>query len=110
MIVILTKLENEVRSSKKDEIIASFIKRKYPMSAIQLCQRANQYNKSVKKTQEYAKIGKALIVAPDNTCGVDTLTRDKNAIKQLYEKGYSDGEKIASFLKKNYKDFVSDVL
>ena len=48
--------------------------------------------------QEYARQGKALIVAPDDTCGVSTLSRDPNNMKRLYDKGYADGEKIKSFI------------
>ncbi len=48
--------------------------------------------------QDYAKQGNVLIVAPDDTCGVDTLKKDRDALKRLYEKGYSDGEKITDYL------------
>lgn len=34
-----------------------------------------------------------LIVAPDDTCGVSTLSRDPADLKRLYEKGYTDGKK-----------------
>lgn len=44
------------------------------------------------------KSGKALIVAPDDTCGVSTLTRDADKLDQLYRKGYNDGERIAAFM------------
>ena len=49
--------------------------------------------------KRYAKEGRLLIVAPDDTCGVGTLTRDKDALLKLYAKGYKDGEKVAQFLK-----------
>ena len=42
--------------------------------------------------------GKLLIVAPDDTCGVRTLSRDPDALSRLYEKGLRDGEKIPAFL------------
>ena len=42
--------------------------------------------------------GKVLIIAPDDTCGVSTLSRDPTDIKRLYDKGYADGEKIKSFM------------
>lgn len=48
--------------------------------------------------QEYAKQGKALIVSPDDTCGVDTLKKNKSSLQRLYEKGYKDGEKISNYL------------
>ena len=53
-----------------------------------------------------------MIISPDNTFGVDTLTKNKEAIKKLYEKGYQDGEKINtlilpvnSFSEKQLKEF-----
>ena len=47
-----------------------------------------------------ARQGKVLIVAPEDTCGVDTLTKDKQALRKLYEMGYADGRKIMDFLRK----------
>ena len=98
VIVILTKPEQELRTPKKDKRIAALIRRKYPAAADKLCQRARLYNESVALAQDYARQGKALIVAPDDTCGVDTLTKNKAALNQLYEKGFRDGQKISSFL------------
>ena len=48
--------------------------------------------------KEYAGQGKVLIVSPDDTCGVDTLKKDEQSLKRLYEKGYKDGQKIEEFL------------
>ena len=42
--------------------------------------------------------GKVLIIAPDDTCGVKTLTRDQEALKKLYSKGMKDAERIRDFL------------
>ncbi len=98
VVVILTKPEGELRNSKKDEKIAACIRKKYPIAAERLCQRARRYNGSVALAREYAKQGRALIVSPNNTCGVDTLTKDKNALLHLYVKGYTDGRKIAEYL------------
>ena len=41
-----------------------------------------------------------LIIAPDNTCGCTTLTRDREALDAFYRKGYDDGIKIAAYLRK----------
>ena len=98
VVVILTKPEHELRSPQRDEKVAAHIRKKYPAAAEKLCQRAVRYNKSVALAQEYAKQGRVLIVSPDDTCGVDTLKRDKAALHRLYEKGYRDGEKILSYL------------
>lgn len=39
-----------------------------------------------------------LIIAPDDTCGVKTLTRDQEALKKLYTKGLHDAEAIRDFV------------
>lgn len=100
VVVLLTKPESEIRTPKKDKRLAAMIKRKYPAAAEKLCRRAQQYNESVALAQKYAAEGKALIVAPDNTCGVDTLKKDKAALHRFYEKGYADAQKIADYLGK----------
>lgn len=48
--------------------------------------------------QKLAAEGKVLIIAPDDTCGVKTLTRDQKALKKLYSKGMKDAERIRDFL------------
>ena len=63
--------------------------------------RAERYNEGVALAQEYAKDGKAIIISPDDTCGVDTLVKNKSSLQKLYEKGYEDAEKISSFLSEN---------
>ena len=77
VVVILTKPEHELRSPLKDEKLAVHIRKKYPSAAEKLCLRAQQYNESVALAKEYAGQGKVLIVSPDDTCGVDTLKKDK---------------------------------
>ena len=58
------------------------------------------YNSGVERAMEYEARGKVLIVAPDDTCGVDTLTRDRDALHRLYEKGCADGAAISAFVGK----------
>lgn len=47
--------------------------------------------------KQYEKKGKLLILAPDDTCGMDTLTRDLKAMKQVYGKGIRSAEQIRIF-------------
>ncbi len=98
VIVILTKPEHVLRTPKKDERLAAGIRKRYPAAAKKLCERAQRYNEGVALAQQYVRQGKVLIVAPDDTCGVDTLKKDREALKRLYDKGYSDGGKITDFL------------
>lgn len=99
VVLLLTKPRDDVRTPDKDIRFAGRIQKKYPYAAERLKQRADQYNRGVALAKEYESQGRVLIIAPDDTCGVDTLTRDKNALKQLYKKGYRDAEEIKSFLK-----------
>lgn len=99
VVLLLTKPQDLRRTPEKDCFLAKRIQRKYPKAAAQLERRASHYNSGVDLALQYQKQGKLLIVAPDDTCGVDTLTRDREALKRLYQKGYQDGEKIAGFLR-----------
>ena len=98
VVVILTKPESVLRNSKKDERLAAGIRKRYPVAAEKLCQRAQRYNESVALAQKYAKQGKVLIISPDDTCGVDTLKKDKESLQRLYKKGYSEEKKIKDYL------------
>ncbi len=98
VVLILTKPRDLIRESGTDVKFAKMIQKKYPLSAERLRQRAQQYNLSVAKAKEYEAQGRVLIVAPDDTCGVDTLTKDRDALKRFYEKGYQDAEVISSFV------------
>lgn len=98
VVLILTKPQDVLRTSKEDEKLASKIQKKYPLAAEKLCQRAERYNQGVALAKKYAEEGKILIVAPDDTCGMDTLTRDPEAMKLFYEKGNRDAWKIRQFL------------
>jgi len=98
VVLLLTLPEDTVRSSDKDRKLASRIRKKYPLAAEKLEQRAKQYNDGVALAKQYARQKKLLIIAPDDTCGVSTLSRDKEALCRLYEKGCRDGSKIIPFL------------
>lgn len=74
------------------------IRKKYPLAADQLEQRAAKYNAGVDLAKRYEKQGKLLIIAPDDTCGMDTLTRSPQVMQRFYSKGVQDGEKISAFL------------
>lgn len=99
VVVILSKPKDVIRSPKKDNILADRIQKKYPFAAEQLKKRAEHYNQGVQLSKEYEAQGRVLIVAPDDTCGVDTLTKNREALQRFYEKGYRDAQAIPEFLK-----------
>lgn len=98
VVLILTKPRDFRRTPDKDRKLASRIRKKYPLAAAQLEQRAEKYNAGVDLAKRYEEQGKLLIIAPDDTCGMDTLTRNPEIMKQFYGKGFQDGGKIAAFL------------
>ena len=100
VVLLLTLPEDTLRTSDKDRKLAARIRKKYPLAAEKLEQRAENYNKGVALAQQLVLEGKMLIVAPNDTCGVSTLSRDADALHRLYEKGYEDGKKILDFLSK----------
>ncbi len=94
VVVILTKPRDTVRDPKNDEPIARLIQKKYPHAAERMRSRAKLYNDSVARAKACERDGRALIVAPNDTCGMNTLTKKRGPIDQLYRKGYADGSAI----------------
>lgn len=99
VVLILTRPKDEIRKVGIDDFLADRIIKKYPRAAGSLLTRAERYNESVSLAKEYEKQGKVLIIAPDDTCDVGTVTAKKENLIYLYEKGVSDGEKIIDFVK-----------
>lgn len=98
VVLILTKPRDVIRTPDRDVWTARRIRKKYPKAADRLALRAEQYNRGIALAKEQEAQGRVLIVAPDDTCGVDTLTRDREAMERFYQKGYADGAAIEPFL------------
>lgn len=98
VVLILTKPADVMRQVGSDAAIARLIRHKYPKAAERLLGRAQRYNEGVALAKALEEDGLVLIVAPDDTLGVDTLTRDREAMVRLYLKGLEDGAKIKPFL------------
>ncbi|MBQ9966358.1 MAG: patatin family protein [Clostridia bacterium] len=99
IVLVLTRPKDIIRSDKKDVSTARFIEKEYPKAAENLRARARRYNEGVALAKQLEKEGRAIIIAPDDTCGVDTMKRSKESLMQLYGKGFKDGAAIADFLK-----------
>lgn len=99
VVLILTKPADKPREQGSDAKIAKRIQKKYPNAAEQLRLRAEHYNEGVALAKEYAGQGKLIIISPDDTCGVDTLHKDKQSLQKLYDKGYADGQAIKEFFR-----------
>lgn len=99
VIVILTRPRDYKRKLGKDARFYKKLKKDYPNFVDALYNRPDLYNKEVKEIiEDYEPKGKILLIAPDDICGMDTLTKDKEKMERLYNKGYKDGNKIKEYL------------
>ena len=98
VVLLLTRPADKPRGPGKDALLADMIQRRYPFAARKLRTRVERYNAGVELAKKYQAEGRVLIIAPDDLCGVSTLTRDRAALMRLYQKGRRDAQAIASFL------------
>lgn len=98
VVVILTRPKDELRAPGKDPFFAGRIEKKYPLAAQKLRERAGRYNEGVAAAKEYEAQGRALIVAPDDICGLKTLSKDKDSLERFYQKGLRDAQTIPAFI------------
>ena len=99
VVLILTRPVDQKREQKKDVMPARLLAKAYPKAAERLLDRYRAYNDGVEIAKEYQKLGKLLIVAPDDICGLSTLSKSHEKLQMMYDKGMRDAEKIGEFLK-----------
>lgn len=99
IILILSEPKDVPRSRGKDAKLASEIRKEFPHAADEVERRAEMFNSGVELAKKCESTGKVLIIAPDDTCGIDTIRHDAEAMKKLYEKGFGDGKRISDYLK-----------
>lgn len=98
VVLILTKPKDIPRAVGQDWRFAKRIEKAYPLAAEKLRTRAQRYNAGVEAAKRYEAQGKLLIIAPDDTCGVGTLTKDRDALRNFYKKGYEDAQRVTDFI------------
>ena len=92
--LILTKPIVPERNSRRDTELAKLLRHRYPAAARGLEQRAENYNRAVRQALKWEQDGRVCIVAPDSTEGMATLTKDKESLEKMYQKGWRDAEKL----------------
>ena len=98
ILLLLTRPLLPEREPGKDLSLAEKIETDYPNAAAAYRRRAETYNRSVAFARELEREGTVLIIAPDETCGVDTLSGDPAGMRAFYEKGMRDAERAVRFL------------
>ena len=96
--LIAPPIREDSGKDREDELLL----RQHPRemkAAERLLDRYRAYNDGVEIAKEYQKFGKLLIVAPDDICGLSTLSKSHEKLQMMYDKGMRDAEKIGEFLK-----------
>lgn len=99
VVVCLTRPVDYRKRHRFPQKICDRALREYPQTAKTLITSVDKYNEDVEYIKKLENEGKVLIVAPKTCCGVETLSRKRKNIEQLYALGYSDAEKIIDFIK-----------
>ena len=97
VVLILTRPVAQLREQKKDILPARLLSKTYPRAAERLLERYRAYNDGIEIAQKYEKLGQLLIIAPDDICGLSTLTKSRERLEQMYQKGLHDAEAIGRF-------------
>ena len=98
IIIILTRPIDFRKNDGKKKKIYKSLEKKYKEFTEVLLKRTELYNDTLERILK-EKDDNILILAPDSTKGLKTLTKDKEKIEKLYHEGYTKAEKIIDFIK-----------
>lgn len=98
VILILSRLRDEVRKQQKDLAPARILERSHPAAAEKLRMRYKTYNDELELAKHYEAEGKVLILAPEDLYGLNTLKKNFEGLEMMYRKGYAAAEAIPAFL------------
>ena len=99
VVVILTRPLNVPRKATRDKIFASILGLRFKKAAERLASRAKEYNEKIKTIKKLQEEGIVLILSPEDTYGLDTLSKNREAMLKLYEDGRKIAEKIPEWIK-----------
>lgn len=99
VVIILTRPIDVLRKSGIDPLAARLVKKRFPKAAERIRTRSRKYNEGVAYALRMQEEGRALVIAPDDIQGMSTLTRDKDRLIAMYEKGVKDAQKILAFMR-----------
>lgn len=95
VVVVLTRESSyrKTTSSSTKRIAKMF--RKYPKLSEDLLMRAERYNSTLDKLEQYEAEGKVIVIRPDDTRGFSRLEKDMDKIQSLYDNGFKKGSDAA---------------
>lgn len=99
VVVVLSRPKDFRRDPKKDVPMARLLQHSHPAAAERMLNRAQTYNDELDFAQQCEEQdGNVLILAPDDLCGLSTLSKSFEGMEQMYRKGYAAAAQIAPFL------------
>ena len=99
IVLILTKPDGHIVHSKTYELCARWLDRRgYSKAATGMRAKYKRYNAGYDKVKKMQDEGRGLIIAPESIEGMGTLTKDKQAIKDLYVQGFRAGRRVKAFM------------
>ncbi len=98
VVLILTRQRDILREQHRDVGPARVLSRHWPVAGERLLNRYRIYNDEVALAKRYEEDGTVLILAPDDLCGLNTLSKSYEGLERMYRKGYAAAEAIAPFL------------
>lgn len=98
IVLVWSRPLGQERSYKLEKTLSVFIKRKYPLFAKALLEREKRINEGLEFAKKLEKEGKLLLISPESIGEMNTLTKDIDSIKAMYEKGFKGAREIKDFL------------
>lgn len=98
VVVCLTRPIDFRKKHKVPQKVFDRAMREYPEIAKALYTSIEKYNDDIDYIEKLQKEGRVKIIAPESCCGVETLSRKRKNIQELYDHGYKDAEQILKFL------------
>ncbi|MFC0265018.1 patatin-like phospholipase family protein [Alloscardovia macacae] len=99
VVLITTHPADFVRDPHKDTAPARALQRSYPYAAEALRRRAQTYNDEMAVARRYAADGRLLILAPDETYGLNTLSKTRQGLLDMYNDGVRKAQLVSQFFR-----------
>ncbi|MEE0859625.1 MAG: patatin family protein [Acutalibacteraceae bacterium] len=92
-LVVLTRPKGYIKKPENN-MLASLYYNKYPKFVSALKNRYAIYNRTIKYIEEQEKLGNVIVLRPSKLVKVGRMEKNVDAIKEMYELGKSDANKM----------------
>ena len=98
IVLVLTRPVLFTGENHADQVAARVLSQSNPSVAALLRTRGQRYRQGVAMALDLEKAGRCRVIAPTDTCGVGTVTRDRKKLRRLYFSGYHDARVLRDIL------------